>query len=128
MLLQQFDKLRDDTARRRENAARLSASLHEIAGILPARHRRTAKPCGISTRSGATPTFQGLSREKFIRAMQAEGIPCSTGYQGVLDGLLDEAIASRGFKRLFSARRLKEYRDSFEELRATARCAPQPLR
>ena len=58
-------------------------------------------------------TFQGLSREKFIRAMRAEGIPCSTGYQGSIDGLLDEAIASRGFKRLFSARRLKEYRDSF---------------
>jgi hypothetical protein len=27
------------------------------------------------------------------------------------------AIASRGFTRLFSARRFKEYRDSFEELR-----------
>ena len=30
---------------------------------------------------------------------------------------MDEAIASRGFKRLFSARRLKEYRDSFQELK-----------
>src|SRR3989454_1116952 len=37
MLLQQFDKLREDTVRRRENAARLSASLKEIPGILPAR-------------------------------------------------------------------------------------------
>ena len=33
------------------------------------------------------------------------------------DGLLDEAIASRGFKRLWSAERLKAYRDSFQELK-----------
>jgi hypothetical protein len=62
--------------------------------------------------------FQGLSRETFIRAMRAEGIPCSTGYrEQYFDGLLDEAIASRGFKRLFSAQRLKQYRDSFQDLK-----------
>ena len=33
------------------------------------------------------------------------------------DGLLDEAIASRGFQRLFPAERLKAYRDSFQELK-----------
>ena len=32
------------------------------------------------------------------------------------DGLLDEAISSRGFTRLFGAARLKDYRDSFREL------------
>jgi dTDP-4-amino-4,6-dideoxygalactose transaminase len=119
MLLQQFDKLRDDTARRRENAARLSASLNEIAGILPARLPENSQAVWhlYPFRYDAD-RFQGLSREKFIRAMRAEGIPCSTGYQEqYFDGLLDEAIASRGFKRLFSTRRLKEYRDSFEELR-----------
>jgi perosamine synthetase len=119
MLLQQFDKLRDDTARRRENAARLSASLNEIAGILPARLQENSQAVWhlYPFRYDAD-KFQGLSREKFIRAMRAEGIPCSTGYQEqYFDGLLDEAIASRGFKRLFSTRRLKEYRDSFEELR-----------
>jgi hypothetical protein len=33
------------------------------------------------------------------------------------DGLLDEAIASRGFKRLWGAERLRAYRDSFQDLR-----------
>jgi len=62
--------------------------------------------------------FQGLPRDTFIRALRAEGIPCSTGYQEqYFDGLLDEAINSRGYKRRFSAQRLKEYRDSFQELR-----------
>ena len=31
--------------------------------------------------------------------------------------MLDEAIASRGFKRLFPEKRLKEYRESFKELK-----------
>jgi len=119
MLLQQLDKLRDDTARRRENAARLSASLTEIPGILPARLPRDSQAVWhlYPFRYDAD-TFQGLPREKFIRAMRAEGIPCSTGYrEQYFDGLLDEAIASRGFKRLFGEPRLKEYRNSFQELK-----------
>jgi hypothetical protein len=50
--------------------------------------------------------------------MRAEGIPCMGGYQEqYFDGILDEAIASRGFKRLFGARRLEQYRNSFQELK-----------
>jgi hypothetical protein len=50
--------------------------------------------------------------------MSAEGVPCGAVYhEQYYDGLLDEAIASRGFKRLWSAARLKVYRDSFQELK-----------
>jgi hypothetical protein len=38
-------------------------------------------------------------------------------HEQYFDGLLDEAIASRGFKRLWSAERLKAYRDSFHDLK-----------
>jgi hypothetical protein len=62
--------------------------------------------------------FNGLSRDKFARAMTAEGVPCRGVYsEQYYDGLLDEAIASRGFKRLWSAERLKAYRDSLHELK-----------
>ena len=62
--------------------------------------------------------FNGLTRDKFIQALNAEGIPCSGVYhEQYFDGLLDEAIHSRGFKRLFSAERLKAYRESFQELK-----------
>jgi len=118
MLLQQFDKLVQDTARRRENADRLSAALKEIPGIQPARLPENSRAVWhlYPFRYDAD-RFQGLPRDTFIRAMRAEGIPCSGGYQEqYFDGLLDEAISSRGYKRLFSAQRLKEYRDSFEEL------------
>lgn len=59
-----------------------------------------------------------MSRDKFLQALNAEGIPCSSVYhEQYFDGLLDEAIHSRGFKRLFSAERLKAYRESFQELK-----------
>jgi dTDP-4-amino-4,6-dideoxygalactose transaminase len=118
MLLQQVDKLVQDTARRRENADRLTAALKEIPGIQPARLPENSRAVWhlYPFRYDAA-RFQGLPRDKFIRAMRAEGIPCSGGYQDqYFDGLLDEAISSRGYKRLFSAQRLRDYRDSFEEL------------
>jgi dTDP-4-amino-4,6-dideoxygalactose transaminase len=118
MLLQQLDKLLADTARRRENADRLGASLQEIPGIQPVSLPENSRAVWhlYPFRYDAA-RFQGLPRDGFIRAMRAEGVPCSSGYQEqYFDGLLDEAINSRGYKRLFSAQRLKEYRDSFRDL------------
>jgi perosamine synthetase len=119
MLEQQLDKLVQDTARRRENADRLTSSLKEIPGIRTVRLPENSRAVWhlYPFRYDAE-KFQGLPRDKFIRAMRAEGIPCSTGYQEqYFDGLLDEAINSRGYKRLFSAQRLKDYRDSFQQLK-----------
>ena len=69
-----------------------------------------------------------------MQALNAEGVPCSGGYhEQYFDGLLDEAINSRGFKRLFSAERLKAWRESFQELKgnrqvcATTVAMPQNL-
>ena len=60
----------------------------------------------------------GCRETSFMRALRAEGVPCSSGYhEQYYDGLLDEAIESRGFKRLFGDERLKAYRDSFQELK-----------
>jgi len=62
--------------------------------------------------------FNGLSRDNFMKALSAEGVPCSSVYrEQYYDGLIDEAINSRGFKRLWGADRLKAYRDSFQELK-----------
>ncbi len=62
--------------------------------------------------------FDKLGRETARRRENADDLPCSGGYhEQYFDGLLDEAINSRGFKRLFSAGRLKAYRESFQELK-----------
>ena len=119
MLLQQFDKLVKETEIRRRNADHLVTGLKEIPGIDPVRLPENSRavwhvfPLRYDPRS-----FHGLSRNGFIRALRAEGVPCSGGYhEQYYDGLFDEAIASRGFQRLFSSKRLKDYRDSFQELK-----------
>jgi len=119
ILLQQFDKLVQETARRRESADHLTARLAQISGITPVRLPANSRgawhlyPFRYDARA-----FHGLPRDAFMKALSAEGVPCSSVYrEQYFDGLLDEAIASRGFKRLFSAQRLKTYRDSFQELK-----------
>jgi dTDP-4-amino-4,6-dideoxygalactose transaminase len=119
LLLQQFDKLIQETARRCENAEYLTSRLKEIPGIQPARLPENSRAVWhlFPLRYDAQ-QFNGLPRDKFLRALSAEGIPCSGGYhEQYFDGVLDEAINSRGFKRLFSAERLKTYRDSLHELK-----------
>ncbi|MBM3835438.1 MAG: DegT/DnrJ/EryC1/StrS family aminotransferase [Verrucomicrobia bacterium] len=119
LLLQQFEKLMHETARRQENADYLSAQLKEIPGIQPARLPENSRAVWhlYPLRYDAQ-QFSGLPRDKFIRALSAEGISCSGGYhEQYFDGILDEAINSRGFKRLFSAQRLKAYRENFHELK-----------
>jgi len=119
ILLQQLEKLVTDTARRGEHADYLTAELKQIPGIQPARlpDRSRAVWHLYPFRYDAS-QFHGLSRDQFIRALGAEGIPTSSGYaEQYHDGLLDEAINSRGFKRLFSAERLKAYRESFNDLK-----------
>jgi perosamine synthetase len=108
-----------ETAVRRANADYLSANLGKIPGITPVRLPENSRPVWhlYAFRYDPAP-FNGLSREKFSRAMAAEGVPCGGVYhEQYYDGLLDEAIASRGFKRLWGAERLKAYRESFQELK-----------
>jgi dTDP-4-amino-4,6-dideoxygalactose transaminase len=117
--MQQFDKLVQETEIRRANADYLSAGLRQIPGITPMRLPENSRAVWhlYAMRYDAG-QFNGLPRDKFAQAVSAEGVPCGSIYhEQYYDGLLDEAIASRGFKRLWSDERLKAYRDSFQELK-----------
>ena len=119
VLLQQIEKLVAETARRREAAAYLNDRLGRIPGITPVRVPENSR--GVyhlyPVRYDAA-AFGGLSRDVFLRALSAEGIPGSAVYkEQYFDGIFDETIASRGFRRLFPAERLKAFRDSFHELK-----------
>lgn len=119
ILLQQFGKLQQETARRRESAAFLDARLAKIPGITPVRVPQGGRSAyhlyAFRYNSAA---FAGLSRDGFLRALSAEGVPASSVYrEQYYDGLLDEAIGSRGFQRLWGAKRLKDYRAGFDALK-----------
>jgi len=56
--------------------------------------------------------FSGLPREKFLKALGAEGIPGSGGYSPLnTQPFLKTVLESRGYKRLYSAARLKEWHE-----------------
>jgi dTDP-4-amino-4,6-dideoxygalactose transaminase len=118
LLAQQVDKLVKETEVRRSNADYLGSQLATIRGITPVRLPADSRAVWHLYPFRYDPAeFSGLTRDEFARALSAEGIPAGGVYhEQYHDGLLDEAIASRGYKRLWSPERLKAYRESFQEL------------
>ena len=113
-LLSQMNRIEKDADLRLENAKYLDNKLAEIPGIVP------AKLVAENSRSAyhfypfrfISEKFGNVSRTKFIEALRAEGVPCSPGYgQQNNDGLIEEALNSKGYKRLFSEQRLKQWRE-----------------
>jgi dTDP-4-amino-4,6-dideoxygalactose transaminase len=82
LLLSQARRLEAQTDQRNENAHYLAAQLGEIPGIRPLardpRVTRHAYHLFIFRYDGAE--FGGMSRDEFLAALRAEGIPCSPGY------------------------------------------------
>ncbi len=78
MLVSQLKRVEEQSKRREENAAQLTALLREIPGIVPQtvyEHcTRNAWHLYMFRVTGTVP------RDTFVRAMRAEGIPCSAGY------------------------------------------------
>jgi perosamine synthetase len=119
ILISQMKRARMDADHRLGNALYLDSKLTDIPGIIPYKLAEGA------TRSAyhlypfryKKEYFDDLPREKFIAALKAEGISCSGGYgQQYFDGLIEEAISSRGYKRLFSEQRLNRYREELHNL------------
>jgi len=119
ILLSQMKRARKDADKRLENALYLNTKLREIPGILPYRlaDGATRSSYHLYPFRYKKEEFDGLSREKFRAALRAEGIPNYGGYgKQYFDGLIEEAISSRGYKRLFSEQRLKRYREELHHL------------
>jgi len=114
ILLSQMERIQKDADVRLENAKYLDKKLAEIPGIVPyklvtedARSAYHLYPFRFISKE-----FGNVKREKFIQALKAEGVPCSDGYgKQNHDGLIEEALNSRGYKRLFSEKRLKQWRE-----------------
>jgi dTDP-4-amino-4,6-dideoxygalactose transaminase len=106
LLMAQMTRLEQQSRTREQNAAYLSELLRQVPGITPCKmypgctrnnyhlymFRYDAAQCA------------GLSREKFLAALSAEGIPCSGGYSPVpWAECLKKAMGTRAARRVFPA-------------------------
>jgi dTDP-4-amino-4,6-dideoxygalactose transaminase len=99
---------------RLSNALYLDKKLKEIPGIVPYKlaEGATRAVYHLYPFRYIKEKFNNIPKEKFINALNAEGIPCGGGYgKQNKDGLIEEALTSRGYKRLFSEARLKQWRE-----------------
>jgi dTDP-4-amino-4,6-dideoxygalactose transaminase len=93
VLLAQFGRLDAQVALRMQNAAILDKELraNPQLGLVPVGRSAdaTSHAYHIYVTRYRPEALDGLSREKFVEALVAEGVPCSTGYPMVLD---DQAV------------------------------------
>jgi dTDP-4-amino-4,6-dideoxygalactose transaminase len=82
LLLSQLRRVEAQTRRRNENAQYLAAQLAEIEGVQPLRRdpRVTQHAYHLFIFRYRPEVFGGLTREAFLAALKAEGVPCSPGY------------------------------------------------
>ena len=113
ILMSQMKRLEKDTVRRTENANYLTSRIKDIPGIVPHKLYEgvTRAAYHLYPFRYKKEYFNNLPRAKFLSALEAEGIPCSGGYGPQYnDGLIEEALNSEGYKRLYSRERLNRYR------------------
>jgi perosamine synthetase len=105
ILLSQMTRLANQTSTREKNAQYLTSMLKEIPGVAPAKMydgcTRNAYHLYMFRYDPAQ--FGGLPRAKFLKALEAEGIPASPGYSPLnKEPFIKNTLNTRGFKRLYS--------------------------
>lgn len=110
MLLSQMTRLESQAATRDANGAYLSSLLSGIAGIAPARTyagcTRNAYHLYMFRYDGAA--FGGLSRQQFLKALAAEGVPASGGYSPLTkEPSVVQTLAGRSYQRIYGTTELQ---------------------
>lgn len=82
ILLAQMTRLVEQTKRRSENADYLTELLKQIPGIKPAKLYKgvTRSAYHLYMFRYDKEKFAGMNRAKFLKALNGEGVPCSSGY------------------------------------------------
>jgi dTDP-4-amino-4,6-dideoxygalactose transaminase len=114
LLLQQLTRLEAQSRKRTENAEYLTNQLKQIPGISPARMyggcTRNAYHLYMFHYDSAH--FAGLPRSRFLKALDAEGVPASSGYIPLnKEPFLKEALGSRAFKAIYTQKELSGYEE-----------------
>jgi dTDP-4-amino-4,6-dideoxygalactose transaminase len=104
LLMAQMTRLEQQSQRREQNAQYLTSMLREIPGIAPARMYEgcSRNAYHLYMFRYDREKFAGLPRAGFLKAMSAEGIPCSAGYSPLnQEQYIKDTINSRGYQRIF---------------------------
>ncbi|HRP31275.1 MAG TPA: DegT/DnrJ/EryC1/StrS family aminotransferase [Agriterribacter sp.] len=107
--LAQLKRLDSQTTTRTTNAEYLSSKLRQIPGILPiqAYPETTRAVYHLYCFRYKKEEFKGLSRDAFIKAMDAEGVSCYGGYTQLnLMPFIKDAFQTKNFVRTYSKKRL----------------------
>ncbi|SMO62702.1 DegT/DnrJ/EryC1/StrS family aminotransferase [Fodinibius sediminis] len=118
--LAQLKRLEEQTRTRSENARYLRDQLEDIPGITPARlyPSVTRAAYHLFPFRYHKEEFQGLPRSRFLKALRAEGVPCSSGYNELNKmPFLENAFNSSKFRKIYSEDRL-----DYEEYAAENQC------
>jgi len=117
ILMTQMETFEAESRHRAENAAYLTAKLKQLPGIVPRPdYADVTRPAfyyyGFRYKKEQ---FDGLSRDKFIAALNAEGIHANAGL-GVIEGkpmnkegCLEDAFRSKSYQRIYPKRKLANY-------------------
>lgn len=107
--LAQLKRLESQTVTRTENAAYLKSQLEQIPGIIPYKlyDHVTRAAFHLFPFRYKKEEFKGLPRAEFLKALSAEGVPCSSGYTTLNDKpFLHNAFQSKNFKKMYSSEML----------------------
>ena len=117
LLLSQMDGVQERATTRSENADYLSSMLREIPGITPARMYEgcTRNAYHLYMFRYQPEQLAGLSRNQFVRALRAEGIPCSTGY-GPLNkaSFIRDSLNSRPYVKVYGKAEVEKWAERNE--------------
>lgn len=117
ILLTQMQRLEEQTQRRWENAVCLTSKLQGIPGIIP--HKLydgvTRAAYHLYPFRYNAEEFNGVAKERFMSALQREGIPCSGGYGRLNKSpFIEDTLSSRNFQRMYSKEQLDHCRNQIE--------------
>ncbi len=103
--LAQLARLEEESAKRHTNAEYLKSKIKDIPGIAP----YTLSPGVTRAAFHLFPfrynkeEFSQMSRETFVKALSAEGVPCSSGYAPLNKmPYVKQAFSTKNFRRMYT--------------------------
>jgi dTDP-4-amino-4,6-dideoxygalactose transaminase len=112
LLLTGMTRIEQQAKTREQNAQYLTSMLREIPGIAPARMYDgcTRNAYHLYMLRYKPEQFADLPRAKFLAALSAEGIPCSSGYSPLnKEAFIKGTLSTRGYERIYSKERLAQW-------------------